>query len=98
SLSSRNNLFIAIVLGVIAVSIFNLPESFAYVTTNPVLAPPDYRTFQPPAKGGSYLDPVFGTAIKRISSAMTTIDAASGRNVTTIGPEYSSMSPFNQDN
>jgi hypothetical protein len=29
---------------------------------------------------------------------MATLDAGNGRNVTTIGPEYSTMSPFNQDN
>ena len=98
SLSKRNKIFIAIILAVTGISISTLPESFAYVTTTPVFTPPDYSTFQPPAKGGSYIDPVFGSAIKRISNAMTTVDAGNGGSVTTIGPEYSTMSPFNKDN
>src|SRR4051812_3904449 len=97
-LLNRNKFFIALILGIFAISICTLPESRAYVSNTTVLAPPDYSTFQPPAKGGSYTDPVFGTAIKRISNAMTTKDAGSGGSVTTIGPEYSTMSPFNMDN
>src|SRR5436190_3251506 len=96
--SKRNKPFVAIILFVIGISICTLHDSFAYVTTRAVYPPPDYSTFQPPANGGSYIDPVFGTAIKRISNAMTTTDAASGGNVTTISPEYSTMSPFNNDN
>src|SRR5689334_8856731 len=96
--SKRNKLFFAITLFVIGISISTLRDSFAYVATTAIFVPPDYSTFQPPAKGGSYIDPVFGTPIKRISNAMTTTDAGNGGHVTTISPEYSSMSPFNQDN
>src|SRR5204863_5734282 len=68
-----------------------------YNTTTGILVPPSYTTFQPPAAGGSYTDPVFGTAIKRISDAMHTASVAGGM-VTTISNEYSSMSAFNKDN
>jgi hypothetical protein len=37
--------------------------------------PPDYNTFQPPAVGGAYADPVFGSTVKRISNALGTLDA-----------------------
>src|SRR5215471_7315961 len=71
----------------------------AYNTdTTKLLIPPDYTTFQPPAAGQSYTDPVFGTAIKRISDAMHTKNAASGAMTVTISHEYSTMSPFNIDN
>ena len=97
-LSNRKKLFIATILVVIGIYTSTLPGSFAYVTNRSVLIPPNYSTFQPPAKGGSYIDPVFGSAVKRISDAMTTVDAGSGGKVTSIGPEYSTMSPFNKDN
>ena len=31
--------------------------------------PPNYTTMQPPAVGGSYVDPVFGTTITRLTDA-----------------------------
>src|SRR5690349_11742409 len=63
-----------------------------------LLSPPDYITFHPPAAGQSYTDPVFGTAIKRISDAMHTKNAASGAMTVTISQEYPTVSPFNIDN
>src|SRR5262245_23032635 len=74
-----------------------LPVTYAYVTDTAIYYPPD---FQPPEKvGDSYLDPVFGTAVKRISDAMNTTDVANPPNkVVAITPEYSTMSPFNIDN
>jgi hypothetical protein len=33
------------------------------------LPPADYSTFQPPAAGQSYLDPIFGTAVKRLTDS-----------------------------
>src|SRR5262249_51501301 len=71
----------------------------AYVTNRQIYLPPDYTAFTPPPAGGSYSDPVFGTAIKRLSDAMHAVDAGRGVGVvTTIGTEYSTMSPFNSDN
>ena len=60
--------------------------------------PPSYDTFQPPAVGGSYVDPVFGSTIKRISNALATPDADHGGYLPWITNEYSTMSPFNSDN
>jgi hypothetical protein len=68
----------------------------AYVTDRIIYLPPDYTTFRPPSAGGSYIDPVFGTAIKRISDAMQT-PSVTGSVVTTIENEYSTMSAFNSD-
>jgi len=55
---------------------------------------PDGRT----GPGCGYTDAVFQTAIKRVSDAMHTADAARGGAVTLIAQEYSTMSPFNMDN
>ena len=33
--------------------------------------PPNYDTFQPPAVGGSYVDPVFGSTVRRMFSRTT---------------------------
>ena len=60
--------------------------------------PPNYDAFQPPAVGGTYVDPVFGTTVKRISNALGTLNADRGGNLTWITDEYSTMSPFNSDN
>src|SRR5271157_4892629 len=60
--------------------------------------PPNYNTFQPPAVGGTYADPVFGSTVKRISNALGTPNADSGGYLTWIEDEYSTMSPFNSDN
>ena len=60
--------------------------------------PPAYFEFRPPARGGEYMDPVFSTAIRRISDARQTPDAASGgRPLTFITNEYANVSPFNRD-
>ncbi len=78
--------------------VFSVASAFGYVTDNTVRTPPDYLTFQPPAVGGSYADPVFGTSIKRVSSARTTTNADLGGWLEYITDEYSSMTPFNNDN
>ena len=44
--------------------------------------PPNYNTFQPPAVGGSYVDPVFGSTIRRVSNALGTPDAGDSGNGT----------------
>jgi hypothetical protein len=63
-----------------------------------VRPPPDYYAFVPPEAGGSYVDPEFGTLIKRISDATKTPDVAAGRSrLAFIANEYSTMSPFNLD-
>src|SRR5438093_12836364 len=76
----------------------NLGRTFAYTTDTNVYPPPNYSGFQPPAVNGSYIDPVFGTAIKRLSDAMNMKRADTGGTLTNVSPEYSKMSPFNQDN
>lgn len=72
--------------------------AFAYVTDSSPRSDPDYNTFQPPAKGQTWNDPVFGTPIKRLSNAMGTSDDASGGMLTWILNEYSTMSAWNSDN
>src|SRR5688572_41522 len=63
-----------------------------------IYSPPNYTTFQPPASGGSYTDPIFGTNIKRLTNALATPNVDSGGNLIFISDEYSSMSAFNSDN
>jgi MBG domain (YGX type) len=76
------------------------PVVNAYVTDKNIYTPPDYLTFRPPAVGSSYTDsPGFNTPIKRLSDSMHTTDAGTGNpSVVMISTEYSTMSPFNQDN
>ncbi|MBI4638162.1 MAG: hypothetical protein HY727_17640 [Candidatus Rokubacteria bacterium] len=72
--------------------------AFAYVTDGVSYAPMDYFIFRAPVVGASYLDPAFGTSIKRISDALDWPDAADSGNLTLITNEYATMSPFNSDN
>src|SRR6476659_8736508 len=93
----RVRLLSFLIISLLTISVGAILAS-AYNTTTTLLTPPGYTTFQPPARGGSYTDPVFGTAIKRISDSMHTTNAASGSMALTISPEYSSVSPVNIDN
>jgi hypothetical protein len=70
----------------------------AFVTNSNVLFPPNYQTFTPPAVGGNYLDPVFGTTFTRVSDAAQTISADDGQPLSFVGAEYPTKSPFNSDN
>jgi hypothetical protein len=70
----------------------------AYLTDTAPHAAPNYDSFQPPAKGQSWNDPVFGSQIKRLSSATATPDDASGGMLTWILNEYSTMAAWNSDN
>jgi hypothetical protein len=70
----------------------------AYLTDSAPRPAPDYDSFQPPAAGQSWNDPVFGSAIKRLSSAMATPDDAGSGMLTWILNEYSTMSAWNSDN
>ena len=93
------NRFVLIVGCLFLTLIFNTSLLSAYTNDITVYAPPAYLTFQPPPAGGSYTDAVFGAAVKRLTNAMTTPDAARGSGVvTSITPEYSTMTPFNLDN
>ena len=71
--------------------------SRAYVTDAQAYTPLDYPLFVPPRVGGTYLDPAFGTTIKRISDAMETPNAADTGHLPFITPEYATVSPFNMD-
>jgi hypothetical protein len=70
----------------------------AQVTTTGIEAAPNYDTFTPPAAGASYADPVFTSAIKRVSNARAMHNADQGGTLTWIENEYATMSPFNNDN
>jgi hypothetical protein len=59
--------------------------------------PVNYYDLVPPAAGQSYIDPVFGTAIRRITDARHQPDSADTGTLDFIVHEYSTMSPFNQD-
>lgn len=62
-----------------------------------VHVPPAYNSFRPPAAGGTYLDPVFGATVKRLSDSLHTLDASNSGYLTWIEDEYSAASPFNKD-
>src|SRR5262249_15876620 len=85
----------------ILVAIFaaDLRLVYPYVTDAANYYPPNYTTFQPPDVGGSYVDPIFGTVVKRMRNAMTTPDISVRSGVVvSMTPEFSTMSPFNLDN
>src|SRR5205085_5126240 len=73
-------------------------SAFGQITTGVVEAPPSYATLLPPSAGGSYVDPVFGSTIRRVSNALSTPNHDRGGNLKWIENEYSTMSPFNSDN
>lgn len=69
-----------------------------YLTDDGIYPPINYYVFVPPAVGQSYLDPTFGTPVRRLSNAMVTLNAADDGNLPGISHEYATMSPFNLDN
>ncbi len=88
------------IFGLVAWSLFHGADAAAYLNNQNVYLPPNYYTFVPPAAGGNYIDPVFGTAITRISDAAHTIRADSDppQFLPWVEAEYSTKSPFNADN
>jgi hypothetical protein len=70
----------------------------AFVTNSLVHFPPNYLSFNAPAVGSSYLDPVFGTTFTRVSDAAQTISADDSQPLSFVAAEYSTKSPFNSDN
>ena len=87
----------ALVLGTFILTGFVAP-AVAQLSTGGIQLPPTYNTFQPPLVGGTYVDPVFGSTIKRISNALATPDNDTGGNLTWIEDEYPTATPFNSDN
>jgi len=63
----------------------------AYSSDTNVMVPPKYYGFTPPAAGGSYVDPAFGTTITRIGNSQAL-------GVQNDESEYSTVTPFNSDN
>lgn len=84
--------FLTILLG------FAAGTAFAGTTVTGVQDPPQYDAYQPPAVGGSYVDPDFGSTIKRITNALITPDVDAGGNLTWIETEYSTANAFSTDN
>jgi hypothetical protein len=70
----------------------------AGVTDNSIRTPPNYYSFVPPAAGSSYVDPVFGTTVQRMTAALAMPDNASGGNLTWVLPEYNAVTPFSSTN
>ena len=69
------------------------------LTDHNIRIPPNYDAFPRPDRGASYPDPVYGTAIKRISSAGATTNAdGNGAALSWITDEYSTVCPFSNDN
>ncbi len=79
-------------------ALLSLGSAFSQVSTQGVTIPPNYGSFLPPAAGAVYVDPAFGSTIRRVSSALSTPNNASGGTLPWIGNEYSTMSAFNNDN
>ena len=71
---------------------------FAQLTSTGIELAPNYDTLVPPPVGVTYVDPTFGSTIKRVSNALGTSNADGAGNLTWIENEYSTASPFNNDN
>jgi hypothetical protein len=73
--------------------------TLAYQTDANVHLPPSFFDALPAPVGDIQRDPVFGSAIKRVSDALGTPDVAFGSgSLLFIMTEYATMSPFNSDN
>jgi hypothetical protein len=88
---NRQTMLLTFALGLFA------PVAQAYLTDRTVRLPVNYFVLLPPPAGQSYLDPVFGTVITRISDSRSQPNASDTGNLAFIVNEYSTMSPFNQD-
>ena len=82
----------------IAVGTIGAGSAFAGLTDGGVHTPPNYYGFVPPARGGTYVDPVFGTTIKRISNAPATPDDVNGGSLQFILNEYATPALWNSTN
>src|SRR5262245_56696276 len=61
--------------------------------------PSNYSTFKPPAaEGGWYVDPMFGTRVRRLSVASEHLSPWSGRPWGLVGNEWASVNAVNVDN
>ncbi|MCX6625475.1 MAG: hypothetical protein NTY38_31320, partial [Acidobacteria bacterium] len=94
----KNNVIRTILLLGALMLIGSMAPVLAQLPVVGLALPPNYGAFQPPAVGGTYVDPVFGSTVKRISNGLGTQNADRGGNLTWITDEYSTMSPFNSDN
>ena len=70
----------------------------AQLTVTGVEPAPSYDSLLPPPAGGTYVDPIFGATIQRVSDALNTHNADRGGFLSWIENEYSTASPFNNDN
>ena len=84
-------------LRVISPVILFAASALAQITTTGVQTPTNYNIFVPPAAGGSYVDPVFGTTIQRVTNAVVSANADQGGDLQWIENEYSTMAAFNSD-
>src|SRR5688500_14403826 len=97
-MSIRQFIAKSFLVGLVTWLLFHGAEVAAYLTDQNVYVPPNYLTFVPPPARGSYVDPVFGTTISRISDAANTVREDTGGSLPGIEVEYSTKSPFNADN
>jgi hypothetical protein len=94
----KNKLVRTGLVSAVFVVLGSVAPAFAQLTVATVEVPSSYDSLQPPVVGGTYVDPVFGSTIKRVSNALATANADQGGNLTWIENEYSAASPFNSDN
>jgi hypothetical protein len=81
----------------LAVSLAAAGRAAGWSTDQAVRAPVRYFTHTPPAPGASAHDAAYGTAVFRVSDARHQPNAAGSGPLAFVVHEYSTMSPFNQD-
>jgi hypothetical protein len=94
----KNNIVRTGLLPAVFVLLGSIAPAFAQLTVAGLELPSSYDALQPPVVGGTYVDPVFGSTVKRVSNALGTLNADQGGDLTWIENEYSTASPFNSDN
>lgn len=73
-------------------------SAFAQLTTTAIENPPNYNSFLPPSVGGTYVDPVFGSTVRRVSNALNMSNNSAGSgNLTWIETEYPTAAAMNGD-
>jgi hypothetical protein len=75
--------------------VVNTPNPICGLTTDGLVRiPPDWATFMPPAVGQSYVDPVFGCTVKRLTNSSSDEVLQNGAH-TSFVTYYSTFSPMN---
>src|SRR5437867_11806656 len=93
--TGRSRFFAVLLLSAIFIS-FISRQTLAYTTDTNIYAPPNYSSLHPPPVNGSDIDPLCGTAIKRLSNAINMNRTDTGGTLIHVSAQYPTMPPCTQ--